>query len=199
MIITSFIKGSESSMSLFFETIAIPFWFIVFVFASATPLWIKWYQIFYKKFIVTGILKKIFRKAKTNAEKKMDVLKKATDHWNANSELSGFADSSVSGFANSEVRKSKPGKGKSLKNELDQIKKQNIRTVLKVLAEGGEKGVLPKSISDKTNITTIDTKNALTYLIEKKYAEEINSTIGTKYYLTDLGRKYCINKKYITQ
>lgn len=194
-------------MSFFFETIAIPFWFIVFVFASATPLWIKWYQIFYKKFIMTGILKKIFRKAKTNAEMKMDVLKKSTDHWNANSEhtgfadssVSGFADSGISGFANSEVRKSKPSKGKSLKNELDQIKKQNIRTVLKVLAEGGEKGVLPKSISDKTNITTIDTKTALTYLIEKKYAEEINSTSGTKYYLTDVGRKYCINKKYINQ
>lgn len=171
-------------MSFFFETILIPFWFIVFVFASAMPLWIKWYKKFHKKFVATGILGKKIQQAKSAAEMKVDILKKATDHWNKNS---GQAESS----------ESKAKKRKVVKKNPDSVKKHNIQIVLKLLADGGEKGVLPKSISDKTNINIIETTNALTYLIEKKYAEVINSTSGTKYYLTELGRKYCINKKYI--
>lgn len=169
-------------MSFFFETIDIPFWFIVFVFFSAAPLWVKWFKKFHKKFIVTGVLNKIFRRAKSTAEMKIDVLKKATDHWNKNSELSDFTESRFE-------------KRNSVKTPIDKLKKQNIKAVLKALAEGGEIGVLPKSISDKTDINTIETTNALTYLIEKKYAEVINSTNGSKYYLTDLGRRYCLNKK----
>lgn len=172
-------------MSFFFEIIDIPFWFIVFIFSSAAPLWIKWSKKFHNKFIVTGLLKKIFRRAKSTAEMKIDVLKKATDHWNENSELSGFTDSVVT-------------KRKAPKKSIDPVKKQNIQTVLKMLAESGETGILPKSISDKVNIDTLGTTNALTYLTDKKYAEFINSTNGTKYYLTDLGRRYCINKRYIS-
>lgn len=162
-------------MSFFFATTAIPFWFLIFVFASATPVWIKIFKKLYRK----------FKKSGSDDEVKSDVLKKATDHWNANSELSGFTDSVVA------------KKSKGTRKETDPVKKQNIRSVLKVLAERGETGVLPKSISDQTSISTIDTKNALTYLTEKKYAEMINSTNGTKYYLTALGRQYCIHKKYI--
>lgn len=171
-------------MSFFFETIAIPFWFIVFVFGSATPLWLKWYKKFHKKFIVSGVLQKKFRRAKSAAEMKVDILKKATDHLNENSEISGPSEN-------------KAQKKKPVKKSIDSVKKNNIQNVLQVLADHGETGVLPKSISDKTGINTIETKNALMYLIEKKYAEEINSTIGMKYYLTSLGHKYCINKKYI--
>jgi hypothetical protein len=169
-------------MSFFFQTIAIPFWFIVFILASATPLWIEWYKKFHKKFITTGVLQKKFKRAQTVAEMKVDVLKKATDHWNENTELPSF---------------SKSKKKQAPKKSIDQIKKKNIQTVLIVLAEGGEVGVLPQSISDKANITINDVKNALVYLIEKKYAEEVNSTNGIKFYLTGLGKKYCINKKYI--
>jgi len=173
-------------MFFFFETIEVPFWFIVFIFSSAAPLWIKWSKKFHKKFIVTGLLNKIFRRAKSTAEMKIDVLKKATDHWNENSGLSDFTDSVVT-------------KRKAPKKSIDLVKKQNIQTVLKMLAESGETGILPKSISDKANIDTLDTTNALTYLTGKKYAEVINSTNGTKYYLTDLGRRYCINKRYISK
>ena len=172
-------------MSFFFETIEIPFWFIVFIFSSASPLWIKWSKKFHKKFIVTGLLNKIFRRAKSTAEMKIDVLKKATDHWNDNSELSGFT--------GSDVKKTNP-----IKTSADKLKKQNIKAVLKVLAESGEVGVLPKSISDKTDINTIETTSSLAYLVEKKYVEVINSTNGTKYYLTELGRRYCLNKRYIS-
>ena len=88
-------------------------------------------------------------------------------------------------------------KKKTLKKKIDPVRKQNIQTVLKMLAASGETGVLSKSISDKTDISPLDTANALTYLTEKKYAELINSTNGKKYYLTDLGRRYCINKQFI--
>ena len=174
-------------MSFFFETVKIPFWFIVFIFASAGPLWFKWASKFHKKFIVTGILEKIFHRAKSNAEMKIDVLKKATDHWNQNSELSGFSDS--------EIRSPKS----KVKKHVDASKKQNIRDVLKELSAAGEVGILPKSISDKTKINTLDTTSSLIYLEEKKYAEVINSTNGSKYYLTELGRRYCLNKKYISK
>lgn len=139
---------------------------------------------FHNKFIVSGILKKKFRRAKSTAEMKMDVLKKATENWNANSEYEEYSNSGSK-------------KRKRIKKNIDPLKKQHIRTVLKILAESGEAGILPKSISDKTLINSSDTNNALNYIIEKKYAEEINGTTGMKYYLTNLGRKYCINKKYI--
>lgn len=168
-------------MSFFFETIAIPFWFIVFIFASAAPLWIKWYKKFHNKFIATGILKKKFRRAKSAAEMKMDILKKATEHWNENSELSGFSGGAA------ETRKTH-------KKRIDPVRKQNIKTVLKMLSESGETGILSKTIADKTGMNTLDATNALTYLTDKNYAELINSTHGKKYYLTDLGRRYCINK-----
>lgn len=171
-------------MSFFFDTIEVPFWFIVFIFSSAAPLWLIWSKKFHKKFIVTGLLAKRFNKAKSAAETKMDIFNRATNNWNDNSEHSGFSDSVV-------VKREKP------KKEIDQVKKENIQTVLKVLAEAGETGVLPKSISDKTNVSTLDTTHSLEYLADKKYAEEINSTNGTKYYLTDLGRRYCLNKKII--
>ena len=112
-------------MSFFFETIAIPFWFIIFVFTSATPLWIKWYKKFHKKFIVTGVLLKKIRRAKSLAEMKMDVLKKATDHWDANSEHTTFSESKVK-------------KRKSAKKNIDPDKKQNIKIILKALADRSE-------------------------------------------------------------
>ncbi|MCW8901910.1 MAG: hypothetical protein OQK75_10395 [Gammaproteobacteria bacterium] len=171
-------------MSFFFQTINIPAWFIVFILASATPLWFKWYLKFHKKFIRSGVLLKKFKRAKSTAEMKMDVLKKATDHFNANSQLSNHIDGTVK-------------KRKAVKKDIDPVKKQNIRTVLKVLAEAGDKGILPKSISDKSGINLNGISSALKYLIEKNYAEVINASYGAKYYLTTLGKKYCINKKYI--
>lgn len=171
-------------MFFIFDTIEIPFWFIVFVLASAAPIWIKWYKKFHKKFIVTGLLAKRLNKAKSVAEMKMEVFNKATNHWDENSELSGHS-------------KNKVSKRKKPKKEIDPVKKQNIQTVLKMLAEAGETGILPKSISDKANIPSLDVTNALIYITEKNFAEELNSTNGTKYYLTDLGRRYCLNKQLL--
>ena len=171
-------------MSFFFETIAIPFWFIAFILGCAVPLWLKWYKKFHKKFKISGNLKKKFQRKKSAEDLKEDVLKKATEHLKSNGNSSGTSNHSSK-------------KRKAPKKESDQIKKQNIRDILKIVANSGETGVLPKSISDIAGINTLDTANALTYLIEKDYVEMINSTSGPKYYLTDLGRRYCINKQYI--
>ena len=171
-------------MSFLFETIAIPFWFIAFILASATPLWIKWYKKFHKKFIVTGVLQKKLKSAKSVTDMKLDVLKKATNYRDANSEVPNSSES-------------QPKKRKAVKKDIDSGKKKNIKTVLKILAAGGETGVLPKSISDKASLNSVDTNSALTYLTDKNYIEAINSTNGTKYYLTKLGQQYCVNKKYI--
>lgn len=166
-------------MSFFFDTIEIPFWIIFFIFSSAAPLWIKWAR----KFIVTGLLAIRLKKTKTTAEVKMDVFNKATNHLSETDDFSDFSGSVVK-------------KRKQPKKEIGLDKKQNLQIVLKMLAEAGEKGILPKSIADKAKIPTLETTNALKYLTEKKYAEVINSTNGTKYYLTDLGRRYCINKQF---
>lgn len=171
-------------MSFVLDTVAIPFWFIFFILASATPLWIQWYKIFHKKFIVTGILQRKFQRAKSSAEMKVDILKKATDYSNENSEFTGFT-------------KSESKQQKEPKKKIDPVKKQNITSVLKMLAESGETGVLSKTVADRNNISSIEATGSLTYLMDKKYAEQINSTTGTKYYLTDLGRRYCINKRYL--
>lgn len=157
-------------MSFSFETIATPIWIII-ILVGATLLWIKCH--------------KKNNKTKTTEEMKANVLKKATEHWNANSKLSDFTRSGAT-------------KINTVKKNIDPVKKQNIRAVLLELAERGDAGVLPTSISDATGINTLDVSAALAYLTDKKYAEAVNSPIGVKYYLTQLGRKYCISKKFIT-
>ena len=67
-----------------------------------------------------------------------------------------------------------------------------------MLAVAGGAGVLPRSISDELDLASVAIDSALFYLIEKDYAEVTNGSMGKKYYLTSLGRKYCINKKYIS-
>lgn len=138
-----------------------------------------------------GIIKKIFGKSEKNAsaedELKASVLKKATEHWNANSDSANAEDEEES----SAIKKSFPEY-----EDLDKIKKQKIRAVLLEIAEGGETGVLPISVSDKTGISQQDTATALAFLTKEHYAEAVNSATGFKYYLTASGRKYCISKEF---
>ena len=149
-------------MSFLFETVNIPFWFIVFIVVSAAPLWLKWYRLFHSKYIKTGILKRKLGMAKSEEEMKQDIFKKATDHWTTTSEMEAFSNSST-----------KSRSEKKTKREIDPVKRENIKKVLKALAEQGEKGALPKSISDITKVNYLDTNSALAYLVEKNYAEVI--------------------------
>lgn len=172
-------------MSFFFDTIALPFWFVLFVFGSASPIWFRWAGKFYKKYIATGAFKKIFRRSRSDEEMIDSIFKKASEHASETSDL--FSQPAR-----------KPKKRKPQKKHIDAEKKQNMKLVLQLLAESGETGVLAKSVSDKTSINSLETSHALNYLVEKEYAELINGTTGAKYYLTDLGRRYCINKKILS-
>ena len=132
-----------------------------------------------------GIIKNLFGKKKEDNtdELKAAVLKKATEHLNTTSEVESSSDSPV--------EKVMPAYQTN-----DKVKKKNIRAVLLEIAEGGDTGVLPISVSDKTGINQQDTATALAFLTKENYAEEVNSATGFKYYLTDAGRKFCISKDF---
>lgn len=131
-----------------------------------------------------GIIKKIFsKKEKVDpAELKASVLKKATEHWDANKD------------SNAETKVStKTSQGYEV---LDKVKKKNARAILLEIADRGETGVLPTSISDVTGINPQDTATALAFLTKEEYVDAVNSVTGFKYYLTEAGRKYCISKEF---
>lgn len=130
-----------------------------------------------------GIIKKLFgnkKEEKTESEFRADVLKKATAHMNTNSES---------------VVSEKKAEGTAYEIE-DKVKKKNIRAVLLEIAERGEVGVMAASVSDKTGISKLDTSTALRYLTNNKFAEAVNSPSGVKFYLTEVGRKYCLSKEF---
>lgn len=134
-----------------------------------------------------GIIKKLFsKKEKVDpAELKASVLKKATEHWDANKASTDYN-------AKTEVAAKTP-QGYEI---LDKVKKKNARAILLEIADRGEKGVLPTSISDITGINPQDTATALAFLTKEEYVDAVNSVTGFKYYLTDIGRKYCISKEF---
>ena len=135
-----------------------------------------------------GIIKNLFGK-KDNAESESEsdlranVLKKATEHMNAESAVAG-------------AEKNVVGKSASAYESVDQVKKNNIRTVLLEIVERGEAGVLSTSISDKLGMNKQDASTALSFLTKNNYVQVVNSPIGMKYYLTDAGKKHCLSKEF---
>lgn len=171
-------------MSFLFETFQVPLWFLVFAFASAAPLWIKWYKWFYRKFIVTGRLQKTLKEVSDVAEEKAQILKKATDNWNASVDHD---------IKTEETRKEKPEK---LSSESEQ---PYVKIVLKTLALQGDAGMLIPSIADKLEISSNEIKSSLIYLEKNEFVEVVNASVGAKYYLSPRGKKYCIKRGYITE
>jgi len=166
-------------MSFLFETFALPLWFIVFVFGCAAPLWIKWYKIFYKKFIVTGRLQKKIKQVSDLAEDKIDVFKKATVHMNVNEKNT--------------TKKSSKGA------EIGSADQPYVKIVLKVLALNGDAGMLIQSIADNLDIKRNEIKSSLSYLEKNEFVEAVIGSSGDKYYLSARGKKYCIKRGYITE
>jgi len=166
-------------MSFLFETFALPLWFIVFAFGCAAPLWIKWYKIFYKKFIVTGRLQKKIKQASEVAEEKIDVLKKATEHMNVN--------------VKNVIKKSGEGVEKASEDQ------PYVKIVLKVLALHGDAGMLIQSMADNLDIKSNEIKSSLSYLEKNEFVESVVGGNGVKYYLAPRGKKYCIKRGYITE
>jgi len=169
-------------MSFLFATFAIPLWFLVFALACAAPLWISWYKKFYQKFIVTGILERKLRKAKKKAEEKVDVLKKATDYWDSNVVEK-----------KKEEQQHKPPKIENTANQ------PYVKIVLKMLALKGDAGMLIQSIADELNIKNVDIKSSLSYLEENSFVDAVAGSYGTKYYLTQRGKNYCVKRGYIAR
>lgn len=168
-------------MSFLFETFALPLWFVVFAFACAAPLWIKWYKKFYNKFIVTGRLQKKIKQVGHLAEDKIDVFKKATDHLNAK-----------------EIEKNRTKK--SAKGvEMGSADQPYVKIVLKVLALNGDAGMLIQSIADNLDIKRNEIKSSLSYLEKNEFVEAVVGSSGDKYYLSARGKKYCIKRGYITE
>ncbi len=168
-------------MSFLLEIFQVPLWFLIFAFASAVPLWIKWYRWVYKKFIVTGVIEKIFSKNDQGfASEEIGILQKATDGWNASAEKN---------FKTAELKKSSK---KHLQMEEEQ---PYVKIVLKTLALNGDAGMLIQSISDNLEISSNDIKSALFYLEKNEFVD----AVGTKYYLAARGKKYCIKRGYIAE
>ena len=168
-------------MSFLFETFQVPLWFLIFAFACAAPLWIKWYRWFYKKFIVTGVIQKIFSKKGQEVDsEEISILKKATDGWNASVEKD---------IRTAEIKKSSK---KYLQTEADQ---PYVKIVLKTLAMNGDAGMLLQSIADKLEVGSNEIKSALSYLEKNEFTD----AVGSKYYLAERGKKYCIKRGYIAE
>ncbi|MCK4865650.1 MAG: hypothetical protein KAT06_09480 [Gammaproteobacteria bacterium] len=171
-------------MSFLFETFEIPLWLLVFAFACAAPLWIKWYQMFYRKFIVTGVLQKNIKKAGDAVEEKANILKKATDNWNSSSEH--------------ELNTASTEK-KKREHLVTEAEQPYVKIVLKILAINGDAGMLIQSIADKLEINSNEIKNSLLYLERNEFVDVIAAGNGTKYYLSARGKKYCVKRGYITE
>lgn len=73
-------------------------------------------------------------------------------------------------------------------------KKEELVQVLKILLKEGEKGVLMQTIADRMGSSLPSAKHAMNALIEKKLVDEVIGVSGTKYYLSQSGREYCLSK-----
>jgi len=171
-------------MSVLLETLDVPLWLLVFSLACAAPLWIKWYKWFYRKFIVTGRIQKTIQEVSDIAEEKANILKKATENWNA----------SVDHELNStNVKKSKP------ENQTTEKEQPYVKIVLKALAVNGDAGMLIQSIADKLKLGSNEIKSSLLYLEKNEFVDVVTAGSGTKYYLSPRGKQYSIKQGYITE
>ncbi|MDH5395090.1 MAG: hypothetical protein OEW97_02355 [Gammaproteobacteria bacterium] len=171
-------------MSFLSETFQVPLWLLIFVSACAAPLWVKWYKMFYNKFIKTGLLKKNLQDAKTVAEEKMEILKKATH----------YRDAAVT------EKKKQEGFQPSQTGQLNGVETNQpyVKIVLKTLALKGDAGMLIQSIADNLKIKSNEIKSSLTYLEKNGFVEGVATGTGQKYYLAKRGKDYCIKKGYIS-
>lgn len=165
-------------MSFLFETFATPLWFLLFVFGCAIPLWIKWSKLLYKKYI----LKFYDEELDDSSLETIDILKKATDGWNASVDHNRkTAALKKTGFQHSITTKNQP----------------YVKIVLKTLALNGDAGMLIQSIADDLNITSNEINSSLSYLEKNEFVEAVLGGNGTKYYLAERGKQYCIKRGYI--
>lgn len=78
--------------------------------------------------------------------------------------------------------------------EKERENKQDLVQVLKVLIQEGDRGVLMQTIADRMGTTRSNTQHAMQKLVNSKMVDEVIGVSGTKYYLTQQGRDYCMQK-----
>ena len=192
-------------MSFLLTTFPVPLWFLLFVLACAAPLWLKWYQAFYHRFIRTGILQRNLKKATALAEEKFDSLKDAGDNWSLDVEEHTDDKNSQEEMTPPAKKEKSPARKKSSKKSAASRAKESgfgsdqpyVRIVLKTLALQGDTGMMIQSIADKLEINSNEIKKALSYLEKNEFIEGVTSSGGVKYYLADRGRRYSIKRGYI--
>lgn len=168
-------------MSFLTTTFEIPLWFLVFAFACAAPLWIKWYKSVYRKLMSLTFLRNRFADSE-EIDNEISVLQKATDNWNASVEHE---------LRTTELKKSKR------ENDISSEVQPYVKIVLKTLALTGDAGMLIQSIADKLEVGSNEIKSSLTYLEKNDFVEVVTAGSGTKYYLSPRGKQYCIKRGYI--
>ncbi|HFD33004.1 MAG TPA: hypothetical protein ENJ28_09925 [Gammaproteobacteria bacterium] len=170
-------------MSFIFSTFQVPLWFLVFALASAAPLWIKWYKLFHKKFISSGVIQnKFFNSEEFEPSEEISIFKKATDNWNASVE---------------HEKKSEALKKSKKQYDISSADQPYVKIVLKILALKGDAGMLIQSISDNLEISSNEIKKSLSYLEKNEFVESVSGSMGQKYYLSPRGKKYCVKRGYI--
>ena len=171
-------------MSFLFETFSVPLWFLMFSLACAAPLWIKWYKWLYKKVIKSDFIKDKLDEFDVvdDMDEEISLFQKATDNWNASAEHD---------LKSEQLKKSKR------EHENNSTDQPYVKIVLKTLALNGDAGMLIQSIADDLEIKSNDIKSSLSYLENNEFVEAVLGGSGTKYYLADRGKKYCIKRGYI--
>lgn len=155
------------SLSFLTDTVAVPVWLFILLIAGLVPL-------FYNLFTLINH----FRRGEIVREADSDVVL-----WKIRNVKKSAS-----------PKKSSTDISKEQEQEKEREKESNIIQVLKVVAAGGEKGILLKSIVDRVSIGNANVHRAVQELVDRKIIEEVVGVSGTKYYLTQVGKMYCSKK-----
>jgi YesN/AraC family two-component response regulator len=155
------------SLSFLTDTVAVPFWLFILLIAGLVPLF---YQLF--------TLVNHFRRGEIVRETDDDVVL-----WKIRNVKKSAS-----------PKKSSTDISKEQEQEKQNEKESNINQVLMVVASGGERGILLKSIVDRVSISSANVNRAVKELVDRKIIEEVAGVSGTKYYLTQVGKMYCAKK-----
>jgi predicted transcriptional regulator len=155
------------SLSFLTDTVAIPLWLLILLLTGLVPLF---YQLFN--------LINHFRRGEIVRESDSDVVL-----WKIRNVKRSAS-----------PKKSSTDISKEQAKEKEKEKEIKIIQVLEVIAAGGDKGILLKSVVDRASISNVNVQRAVQELVKRKIIEEVVGVSGTKYYLTQLGKMYCTKK-----
>ena len=166
-------------MSFLFQNVSVPLIILLILIGTSTPIFVKFYRLFHKKFISTGKLQKTLDEVVDATETQFQAVKKVTHR--------------ITSKAIKNPKQHDTGSPQK-KTESYVMEKK----ILQLLAERKDSGMLDRSIADMLGLDTGKTKKLLDYLETKKFIESVNGVHGVKLYLTNLGKTYCQKKGYLS-